>query len=112
MNMEINPIQPNVSDSTWDRDVILDLLQRPFSSRSQSEQKAMPIAFMARPMPKLLLKTGKRNFQESWYSRKDWLCASEVRKSLFCWPCLLFNSKSTTWTYILVMLICINKTNY
>ena len=83
MNMEINPIQPNVSDSTWDRDVILDLLQRPFSSRSQSEQKAMPIAFMARPMPKLLLKTGKRNFQESWYSRKDWLCASEVRKSLF-----------------------------
>ena len=27
------------------------------------------------------------------------MCASEVRKSLFCWPCLLFNSKSTTWTY-------------
>ena len=97
MNMEINPIQPSVSDSTRDRDVILDLLQRPFSSRSQSEQKA--IACMTRPMPKLLLKTGKRNFQESWYSRKNWLCVSEVRKSLFCWPCLLFNSKSTTWTY-------------
>ena len=98
MNMEINPIQPSVSDSnTRDQDVILDLLQRPFSSRSQSEQKA--IACMTRPMPKLLLKTGKRNFQEFWYSRKDWLCASEVRKSLFCWPCLLFNSKSTTWTY-------------
>ena len=41
MNMEINPIQPSVSDSTRDRDVILDLLQRPFSSRSQSEQKAL-----------------------------------------------------------------------
>ena len=95
MNMEINSTQPSVSESA--RDVVLDLLQRPFSSRSQSEQKA--IACMARPMPKLLLKTGKRSFQESWYVRKDWLCASEVRKSLFCWPCLLFNSKSTTWTY-------------
>ena len=59
MNMEINPIQPNVSEST--RDVILDLLHRPFgpfSSRSQSQQKA--IACMPRPMPKLLLKTGKK----------------------------------------------------
>ena len=38
MNMEINPIQPSVSEST--RDVILDLLHGPFgpfSSRSQSE---------------------------------------------------------------------------
>ena len=95
MNMEINPIQPSVSDST--RDVIVDLLQKPFCSRNQSEQKA--IACMARRMPKLLLKTGRRSFQESWYSRKNWLCASEVRKSLFCWPCLLFNSKSTAWTY-------------
>ena len=95
MNMEINPIQPSVSDST--QDVIVDPLQKPFSSRNQSEQKA--IACMARPMPKLLLKIGRQSFQESWYSRKDWLCASEVRKSLFCWPCLLFNSKSTTSTY-------------
>ena len=57
--MEINPIQPSVSESI--RDVILDLLYRPFgpfSSRSQSEQKA--IACMPRPMLKLLLKTGKK----------------------------------------------------
>ena len=59
MNIEINSIQPSVSEST--RDVILDLLHGPFgpfSSRSQSEQKA--IACMPRPMPKLLLKTGKK----------------------------------------------------
>ena len=59
MNMEINPIQPSVPEST--RDFILDLLYRPFgpfSSRSQSEQKA--IACMPRPMVKLLLKTGKK----------------------------------------------------
>ena len=57
--MEINPIQPSVSEST--RVVISDLLYRPFgpfSSRSQSEQKA--IACMPRPMLKLLLKTGKK----------------------------------------------------
>ena len=36
MNMEINPIQPSVSDST--RDVIVDLLQKSSSSRNQSEQ--------------------------------------------------------------------------
>ena len=39
MNMEINPIQPSVSDST--RDVIVDVLQKSFSSRNQSEQKAI-----------------------------------------------------------------------
>ena len=39
MNMEINPIQPSISDST--RDVIVDLLQKSFSSRNQNEQKAI-----------------------------------------------------------------------
>ena len=59
MNMEINPIQTSVSEST--RDVILNLLHGPFgpfSSPNQSEQNA--IACMQRPMPKFLLKTGKK----------------------------------------------------
>ena len=45
MNMEINPIQPSVSDST--RDVIVDLLQKSFSSQNQSEQKAIVCSYLS-----------------------------------------------------------------
>ena len=49
---------------------------------------------MQQPRPKLQLMTRGRKFQHSWYTKKDWLCASETRNSLFCWPYLLCNSKS------------------
>ena len=54
---------------------------------------------MQQPRPKLQLMTRGRKFQQSWYT-KDWLCASETMKPLFCWLCLLCNSKSgrSTWT--------------
>ena len=29
-------------------------------------------------------------FQEVWYTKKDWLCATEDKERLFCWPCLFF----------------------
>ena len=56
---------------------------------------------MQQPTLKLQIMSRGRKFQESWYSEKDWLCTSETRKFLFCWPCLLFNSKSgrSTWTH-------------
>jgi hypothetical protein len=91
--MEIDQGQTSVeSEGGSTRDIISDLLRRPFSSRNPTEQKA--IVRMQRPTPKLQVMTRGRKFQESWYSKKDWLCASEMRKSLFCWPCLLFHSKS------------------
>ena len=99
--MEIAQGQSSVilSEDSSTKDVISDLLRRPFSIRNPSEQKA--IVRVQQPRPKLQLMSRGRKFQESWYSKKDWLFASETRKSLFCWPCLLFNSKSgrSTWTH-------------
>ena len=87
------------SEDSSTKDVISDHLRRPFSIRNPTEQKA--IVRMQQPRPKLQIMSRGRKFQESWYSKKDWLCASETRKSLFCWPCLLFNSKlgRSTWTH-------------
>ena len=98
MNMEIDHTQPSItSEGCSTRYIISELLQRPFSSQNATEQKK--IVRMQQPMPKLLIKTRGRSFQKSWYTRKDWLCASETKKSLFCWPYLLFHPKSTTSTH-------------
>ena len=79
-------------DCSSTRDVISDLLISPFGIRNPTEQKA--IVRMQQPRPKLQLMTRGGKFQSSWYTKKDWLCAGETRKSLFCWPYLRYNSKS------------------
>ncbi|XP_041842116.1 zinc finger MYM-type protein 1-like isoform X2 [Melanotaenia boesemani] len=38
-----------------------------------------------------------RSFCVSWFQRKEWLTASQAKKSLFCFPCLLFGG-DTAWT--------------
>ena len=97
--MDVDEVQPAVlAESTGDRDIVVELLARSFSSRNVSEQKL--IVRMPPPKPKLSIKTKGRNFQESWYSKRDWLCGSASRDRLFCWPCLLFQPrKSTTWAH-------------
>ena len=99
MNMEIDQGQSSASTLlNSDSDIVFELLGRSFGSRSHSEQK--DIARMSRTMPKLSIKTRDRSFQESWYSRRDWLCGKVKKNRLFCWPCLLFRpSKSSTWTF-------------
>ena len=78
-------------------DVVVQLLQRPFGSRSVADQKLT--VQQPRPMPDLKIKTGDRSFQMEWYAKKDWLCGSIVRNGLFCWPCLLFKpGASQSWT--------------
>ena len=78
-------------------DVVVQLLQRPFGSRSVADQKLA--VQQPRPMPDLKIKTGDRSFQMEWYSKKDWLCGSVVRNGLFCWPCLLSKpGASQSWT--------------
>ena len=78
-------------------DVVVQLLQRPFGSRSIADQKLT--VQQPRPMPNLNIKTGDRSFQLEWYSKKDWLCGSIIRNGLFCWPCLLFKpGVSQSWT--------------
>ena len=93
--MEIGQGQSSViSEDSSTRDVISDLLIRPLRIRNRTEQKA--IVRMQQPRPKLQLMTRGRKFEQSWYT--NWLCASKTRKSLFCWPYLLFNSKSGRFT--------------
>ena len=70
------------SEDSSTRDVTSDLLRRPFSIRNLTEQKAIVRMQQSRPKLQIMSRGGK--FQESWYSKKDWLCASETRKSLFC----------------------------
>ena len=78
-------------------DVVVQLLQRPFGSRSITDQELT--VQQPRPMPNLKIKTGDRSFQLEWYSKKDWLCGSIIRNGLFCWPCLLFKpGVSQSWT--------------
>ncbi len=80
-----------------DRDIVSQLIRRSFSLRSVAEQKF--IVQQPRPLPRLNIKTGERMFQQDWYLKKDWLCGSEERRSVFCWPCLLFRpGVSTSWT--------------
>ena len=42
-------------------------------------------------------KRQNRSFCVTWFERKDWLMARLVKKSLFCFPCLLFRG-DTAWT--------------
>jgi hypothetical protein len=73
--------------ASTEADIVSDLLKKAFSARQSGEQN---IIVMQRPMPNLQLTTGDRSFQESWYTKKDWLCGSLTKKPMFCWPCLLF----------------------
>ena len=63
-------------------DVVGQLLQRPFGSRSIADQKLT--VQLPRPMPNLKIKTGDRSFQLAWDSKKDWLSGSIIRNGLFC----------------------------
>ena len=85
----------NVTVST-EVDIVSDLLKKSFSARQPSEQN---IIINQRPMPNLRATTRDRSFQESWYTKKDWLCGSAEKKAMFCWPCLLFfPGTSSSWT--------------
>ena len=77
-------------------DIVSDLLKKSFSARQPSEQN---IIINQRPMPNLRATTRDRSFQESWYTKKDWLCGSAEKKAMFFWPCLLFClGTSSSWT--------------
>ena len=70
------------------RDIVSALIIKSFSARSVAEQRL--IYEQNRPLPKLGLQCRGRKFRAEWYEKKDWLCGSEGKQGLFCWPCLLF----------------------
>ena len=79
------------------RDIVSALIIKSFSARSVAEQRL--IYEQNRPPPKLGLQCRGRKFRAEWYEKKDWLCGSEGKQGLFCWPCLLFRpGLSATWT--------------
>ena len=74
-------------------DVVSELIHKSLLARGAAEQHL--IVQQNRPKPKLAIRS------QQWYEKKDWLCGSEVRQGLFCWPCLLFRPGfSTTWTLV------------
>ena len=62
-------------------DIIIYLLKKYFSVRAIGEQNTI---VKQRPTPKLTITSKGREFQESWYAKKDWLCGSSALKKLFC----------------------------
>ena len=80
-------------------DVVSELIHKSFLARGVAEQRL--IVQQNRPKPKLAIRSQGRAFRQQWYEKKDWLCGSEVRQGLFCWPCLPFKPRvSTTWTLV------------
>ena len=81
------------------RDVVSELINKSFMARGVAEQRL--IIQQNRPQPKLDIRSHGRAFRQQWYEKKDWLCGSEVRQGLFCWPCLLFKpGVFSTWTLV------------
>lgn len=87
------------SSLSTSNDIIVSLLNVPFSKRNESEKDE--IMKSGRPMPELTLlkryKNHDRSLQPLWYQQHKWLCASENKAMLFCWPCLLMSTKKGRW---------------
>ena len=64
--------------------MVYQLLLKAFGARNVGDQKA--IMQQSRPMLKLKIKMKDCVFQNSWYSKKDWLCGSKMIESLFAGP--------------------------
>ncbi|XP_065091971.1 uncharacterized protein LOC135712833 [Ochlerotatus camptorhynchus] len=76
------------------------VLNRPFATRSEEEKSLLISMEIPRPsMPALKssrkMNAGKstvtRKFSRTSYESAWWLCGSQKRNKLFCWPCLLFS---------------------
>ena len=57
-------------------DVVVQLFQKPFGSRSIADRKLT--VQQPKPMPNLKTKTEDISFKLEWYSKKDWLCGSII----------------------------------
>ena len=86
-------------------DVIVSLIETPFSRRSEIQKRQ--ILFAGRPTVKLdniyllnqknKIKVSSRSFNESWYNSHKWLCGSFYKQRLFCWPCILLSKVKNVW---------------
>ena len=89
--------QLHAQGAVANRDIVTELIERSFLPRGIVEQKLT--LQQNCPLPKLEIRRHERLFRQEWYTKKDWMCGSESRQSLFCWPCLLFRpGTSPSWT--------------
>ena len=71
-------------------------MKKPFSVWATAQEN---IIVKQKPTPDLSMLPLGRDFQMSWYSKKEWLCGSTFKHKMFCWPCLLYClGTSETWT--------------
>ncbi|XP_069505521.1 zinc finger MYM-type protein 1-like [Ambystoma mexicanum] len=79
------------------------LLSKPFSGLAHSEKLEVKRLGPDRPDVKIEQsakdrgKAYTRTFSMVWYEKKTWLTGSIAKRSLFCFPCLLFGGE-TAWT--------------
>ena len=75
------------------------LLTTPF--RTLSDQEKLVVTQMGPDHPHVSItqkdKSQSRSFNPNWYERKSWLTASENKKTIFCFSCLLFGG-DVSWT--------------
>ena len=78
------------------------LLTQPFSRLKLEEKLRIKELGPHQPKDFNLKVSHRRSFSCSWYEKHDWLTVSELKKRLFCFPCLLFINPSTdkTWSSI------------
>ena len=79
----------------------LDIVSQLKDFSALSFQRKLEIINKGRPTPDLknLHQTAGKNkiircFQRSCYAKKEWLFGCSVKNRLFCFPCLLFSTKS------------------
>lgn len=81
-------------------DIIINLLNRPFSQRSEEDKRF--ILNKGRPTPNLscvqMSNTSNRWFKTIWYEKYKWLCGSYNLNCLFCWPCLIVSVRRNVWS--------------
>lgn len=85
-------------------DLIVNLLETPFSRRSESNKRQ--ILDDGRPVVSLHnlniknsnSKMCSRSFKESWYDSHKWLCGSFYEQRLYCWPCVLLGKVKNVWS--------------
>lgn len=77
------------------------LKENPFSRRPDQDRR--DIIKIGRPKPMLggLLKDGNktRRFRSVWYDIHKWMAGCAESSRLVCWPCLLFSSKHSVWSF-------------
>ncbi|XP_050064957.1 zinc finger MYM-type protein 1-like [Aphis gossypii] len=85
-------------------DPVVQLLGTPFRRWTTNDKNEL--LKLGKPIPQLCCqsrdkKGGKmysRAFNPKWYDMHTWLCGSQYKQALYCWPCLLLSMTKSVWT--------------